>query len=382
LTLRTRNLQVPTPACHGTIVITPTKLLAMLVHRGLVSPTVAHGALASGAPGSWLVQHGHCTPAQWEQWLRTEAGSRPELRRYEVRELLGEGGVGRVFAAVDRAEGNKEVALKVLRAELAADPMQAERFVHEARLLMELSHPHLVKGLRVAKEGDTIFFAMERLPGRVLQDVLAEEERLDEESALQIVVEVAQALSVLHGRGLVHRDVKPGNVIWSEERGAVLIDLGFATGADRPESGDTTAGTVHYIAPEQARGSGQLDVRADIYSLGATLYHLVTGSLPFEGRTSEEVLAKQVLESLSGERIRALSLSPQLHYFLEKMMAKDPAMRFQDPLVLQREIEAFLVQRRQQRELEQRQQRERPRLGGRPQGKGSMFDRRSRRRRS
>jgi serine/threonine protein kinase len=135
---------------------------------------------------------------------------------------------------------------------------------------------------------------------------------------------------------------------------------------------------VHYIAPEQARGSGRLDVRADIYALGATLYHLVTGSLPFEGVTSEEVLAKQVLESLSGERIRALDLSPQLHYFLEKMMAKEPEMRFQDPLQLQRDIAAFLEQRRHQRELEEEQQRDRKKLGDHR--KSSMFDRRRRRR--
>ena len=133
-----------------------------------------------------------------------------------------------------------------------------------------------------------------------------------------------------------------------------------------------------FRSPEQARGSGRLDVRADIYSLGATLYHLTTGSLPFEGRTSEEVLAKQVLESLSGERIRALDLSPQLHFFLEKMMAKEPEMRFQDPEQLRREVEAFLLQRRQQRELEERQA-PRPRLGDRR--GGSMFERRSRRRR-
>jgi serine/threonine-protein kinase len=122
---------------------------------------------------------------------------------------------------------------------------------------------------------------------------------------------------------------------------------------------------VHYIAPEQARGSGSLDVRADIYALGATLYHLVTGSLPFPGRTSEEVIARQVLESLSGEHIRALSLSPQLHYFLEKMMAKEPGMRFQDPVQLQQEICAFLAQRRHQREVEDAH-RQRRQLGGRP----------------
>jgi serine/threonine protein kinase len=369
-------------------VIPPVKLLAVLVHRGLVPPELARDALASGDPGALLVARGACTAAQWQQWQRSEGGTRPVLTRYDVRELLGEGGVGRVFAAIDRTD-QKPVALKVLRAELATDPAQTDRFVREARILMQLEHPQLVKGLRVAKEGDTIFFAMEQLPGRCLQDVLAEEGRLDEDSALQIVVEVAGALSALHAAGFVHRDVKPGNVLWSEERGAVLIDLGFAvaTGdaaAAGGASGDatTTAGTVHYIAPEQARGSSSLDVRADVYALGATLYHLVTGSLPFEGRTSEEVLAKQVLESLSGERIRALNLSPQLHWFLEKMMAKDPELRFQDAAHLQREVEAFLEQRRAQRELEeqqQQQQRTGKKLG--EHRKSSMFDRRRRHRR-
>ncbi len=361
--------------------ISPTKLLAVLVHKGLVPAATARDALASGAPGAFLVQRGVCTDAQWEQWRRSEGGMRPVLTRYEVRELLGEGGVGRVFAAIDRTD-HRVVALKVLRAQLATDPVQTDRFVREARLLQELQHPHLVKGLRVAREGDTIFFAMEKLPGRCLQDVLAEEGRLDEESALQIVVEVAGALGALHARGFVHRDVKPGNVLWSEERGAVLIDLGFAVGAGGggdAAGGDTatTAGTVHYIAPEQARGSA-LDVRADVYALGATLYHLVTGSLPFEGRTSEEVLAKQVLESLSGERIRALDLSPQLHWFLEKMMAKEPGMRFQDAAQLQREVEQFLEQRRHQRDVEEDQQRATKKLG--EHRKSSMFDRRRRRR--
>ncbi len=358
----------------------PTKLLALLVHRGVVPAEIARDALASGAPGAFLVQRGVCTEAQWQQWQQTEGGTRPVLTRYDVRELLGEGGVGRVFAAIDRTD-LREVALKVLRAEMSKDPVQTDRFVREARLLMELAHPQLVKGYRVAKEGDTIFFAMERLPGRCLQDVLAEEGRLDEESALQIVVEVAGALGALHAKGLVHRDVKPGNVLWSEERGAVLIDLGFALARDDGAASDTTAGTVHYIAPEQARGSRELDVRADIYALGATLYHLTTGSLPFEGKTSEEVLAKQVLESLSGERIRKLALSQQLHYFLQKMMAKEPEFRFQDPAQLQREITAFLEQRRHERELEEEQARESERRKAPEHRRSSMFDRRRRRRR-
>jgi serine/threonine-protein kinase len=342
----------------------------MLVHRGIVPADVARRAIASAAPRRFLIEHGICSEAQWQQWQRTDGGTRPVLTRYDVGEELGEGGVGRVFAATDKVDGRR-LALKVLRAELASDPVQAERFVREAKLLQDLAHPHLVKGYRVAREGETIFCAMELLPGRCLQAVLADHGRLDEEQALQVVLDVASALDALHARGLVHRDVKSGNVMWSPERGAVLIDLGFALGAaggggaGGGGGGATTAGTVHYIAPEQARGSDQLDVRADIYALGATLYHLATGSLPFEGHSSEEVLAKQVLESLSGEHIRALQLSPQLHYFLEKMMQKEPGMRFQDPKQLQEEIRSYLQHRQHQLALEQREQQGPRRLGTR-----------------
>lgn len=344
--------------------ISPTKLLALLVHRQEVAPALAQQAIASGEPGPFLVREGVCTAAQWQEWLTTDGGTRPQLTRYELGELIGEGGVGRVFAATDRVDG-ADVALKVLKPELADDPVQTERFIREARLLMDLDHAHVVKGLRVAKEQQTIFFAMERLPGSCLQDALLDDQRLDEETALRVVVDIAGALGALHARGLVHRDVKPGNVIWSEDRGAVLIDLGFALQGDAASaSSETTAGTVHYIAPEQARGDGRLDVRADIYALGATLYHLTTGSLPFEGKTSEEVLAKQVLESLSGDRIRALGLSPQLRYFLEKMMAKDVEMRFPSPQQLAEEVGAFLAQRAHEREVERRQV-GRPRLGQR-----------------
>jgi serine/threonine-protein kinase len=342
------------------------KLLVSLVHRGLVSESAARQAMAAagatGGIGAALVRQGTCSPEQWQDWQRTEAGTRPVLSRYELRELLGEGGVARVFRAVDKVDG-RQVALKVLRPELSKDDTQIERFVREARFLIELEHPHIVKGYRVAREGAQVFFAMEELPGRCLQDVLADEGRLDEETALSIVDEVASALGALHAKGLVHRDVKPGNIIWSEDRGAVLIDLGFAVGRSEAGGGVTTAGTAHYIAPEQAKGSGELDVRADIYALGATLYHLVTGSLPFAGDTSEEILARQVLESLSGERIRALGLSPQVHYFIEKMMQKEREIRFQDPQHLQREVQAFLDQRRAERELEEQAGSARQRLG-------------------
>jgi serine/threonine protein kinase len=147
----------------------------------------------------------------------------------------------------------------------------------------------------------------------------------------------------------VHRDVKPGNILWTAGRRAVLIDLGFAVEAGGAAA-DLVAGTAAYIAPEQAQGQAGLDARADIYSLGATLYHLVTGSLPFEGRTSEEIVARQVLDALSSEAIRARALSQQLHYFIEKMMAKEREIRFQSPAQLAEEIEAHLAQVERERE--------------------------------
>jgi serine/threonine-protein kinase len=262
-----------------------------------------------------------------------------------------------VFRARDKTSG-EVVALKVLLPELCADRLAVERFVNEARLLVELRHNGLVRGLRVAREGSVIFLAMQFVPGECLQDRLARGEVLEADEALRIVVQVAAVLGYLHGRGLVHRDVKPGNILWDDEREhAVLIDLGFAassaTGSDAHTG--TTVGTVHYISPEQARGAGALDVRADIYSLGATLYHLVTGELPFAGATGEEVIAKQVLESLSSDKIRALELSPQLHYFIEKMMAKEKEIRFQTPGQLGAEIDAYLRARAHERSRPERE---------------------------
>ncbi len=327
------------------------KLLAMLVHRGLLAEAQAKAAWSSSDPGAHLVAAGACTAAEWDRWRRTEAGTRPELSRYELQDLLGQGGTARVFRARDKTSGDT-VALKVLLPELCADKLAVERFVTEARLLVELRHSGLVQGLRVAREASVIFLAMQLVPGECLQDRLARGEVLEEDEALRIVVQVAGVLGYLHGRGLVHRDVKPGNILLEDATGhAVLIDLGFAARAtnDTGAGSGTTVGTAHYISPEQARGAAAIDVRADIYSLGATLYHLVTGELPFAGATGEEVIAKQVLESLSSDKIRAMNLSPQIHYFIEKMMAKDKGDRFQTPGQLAAEIEAYLRAREHER---------------------------------
>lgn len=323
-------------------------------------------------------------PAALADAVASLAASLPDVGTvvgdYRLGAVIGRGGMGVVRQAEQVSVPGRKVAVKLLPG-AGLSPVARQRFAREVEVIGRLDHPHIVPILSSDVHGSVPYFAMKFVAGTSLRDLVRDGSLRGEWRTIAALVrDLAAALAHAHSHGVVHRDVKPGNVLWSEERGAVLIDLGFAiAGSERPASGDTTAGTVHYIAPEQARGSGALDVRADIYALGATLYHLVTGSLPFEGRTSEEVLAKQVLESLSGERIRALNLSPQLHYFLEKMMAKEPEMRFQDPAHLQREVEAFLQQRRHEREVEEAQQRDKKRLGARR--GSSMFERRLRRRR-
>ena len=317
------------------------RFFALLVHQGLLPPEVAREAMGAADPAQFLIDAGRVTAKEWSEWEATDAGIRPRLSRYELGEMLGEGGTARVFEATDRKVGDVS-ALKILKAALCKDPTAVRTFIAESKLLIDLKSDHIVSGHRVAREGDVIYLEMELLEGKCLQDDLSEADPLDELEALDVVLQVARALDYLHSRGLVHRDIKPGNIILCADGRAVLIDLGFAvSGAD--DDSEVTSGTVHYISPEQAKGSGDLDVRADIYSLGCTLYHLVTGSLPFEGNTSEEVMARQVLDDLSGDRIKSLGLSQQTHFFIEKMMAKEKEIRYQSPAELIADIEGFLA---------------------------------------
>ena len=318
--------------------------LALLVHKGFVDADAARGALASRADDETLPallgRLGLLELSEAERLFANRVGEAPSFSRYEVVERLGEGATAIVFEAIDRKE-DQRVALKVLREEVARQPKQLKRFIDESQLLCRLHHAHLVTGKRVARDKGVVFLAMELLPRETLEDRLIEGERYAEDDALRYVYQVAQVLDYLRSEGFVHRDLKPGNMILDENR-VVLIDLGFAAKVGEEHGGETTVGTVQYIAPEQARGESDLDARADIYSLGATLYHLVVGEPPFAGEDNREVLLKQVYAEISSSKIRELGLSPQLHYFIEKMMAKDRAVRYQTPADVVSDLESKL----------------------------------------
>ncbi len=307
--------------------------LALLVHRGLLTADDAQRLMPELQGGAslddLLVEELGWTDAKVEKMRRTNAGEIPEIPGFEVQEKLGTGGTADVFRAREK-KTNRTLALKVLKPECVANDNTRKAFVHEARLLERLDHPGLVPSYGVARSGTTYFSRLGFVDGSTLLELLDGGADFDEQQALQIILEVAEVLEYLEENGVVHRDVKPGNIMLTREGRVVLIDLGFAAeGEDTPSPEDSSVGTVAYLAPEQARGGAAADCRSDIYSLGLSLFHIVVGRLPFESSDDREILRMQIMESLSSPELKGRGISPHLHYFIEKMVAKDADHRYQ-----------------------------------------------------
>ncbi|MCU0722617.1 MAG: serine/threonine protein kinase [Planctomycetes bacterium] len=262
------------------------------------------------------------------------------VKGYKILKLLGKGGVARVFLA-EAESGGAPVALKIMHPLQNLNAVFVERFVNEARLLKKFDCELIVKGLDYGKSNGLHFFAMELLVGESVQDLLDKRGTLDEDTALFIIVQIAKALEYCMQQGILHRDIKPDNIMITKSGGVKLCDLGFAKPIEAcAGQEDTTCGTPQYISPEQARGLSDVDIRADIYSLGATLYHMVVGTVPFSGADSMEVMAKQILEDLSVPREHNKNVTMHLQYFIQKMMAKEREVRYQSARDLIEDIES------------------------------------------
>lgn len=304
--------------------------LALLVHRGEVDHQAAEevmGSLAEDGLDVALVSRGGLERER-VGWLRaTEGGVRPLLPGYRAGALLGEGGQARVYEAHEEATG-ATVALKTLRPSLRGDASAVASFVEEGKLLRRLDHPGIVKVRRIAKAGDWLVLVMDRLQGETLLEWLEREGELAEETVLDILLQAARVLDHLRGEGVVHRDIKPSNLFLDADGRLILLDLGLAAAGGGGSEG-TGVGTRAYVAPEQALGEAGVDARSDIYSLGATVYHLGVGEPPPDHLES----------ALSSRALGRAGLSPHFHYFLEKMMAKDRDIRYPDPAALVADIE-------------------------------------------
>jgi len=258
--------------------------------------------------------------------------------RYELHELVGSGGMSNVFRAHDRLL-ERSVAIKVLHEQYSADEDYVERFRREARSVAQLAHPNIVTVIDRGEEDGRQYIVFEYVEGENLKGLLSHG-ALPVDQALRYGLQIAGALDFAHKRGLVHRDVKPQNVLLTEEGEPKVTDFGIARSVDVQsvtQSG-TVLGTSDYIAPEQARGE-QVDQRTDIYSLGVMLYELLTGEVPYSGDNFVAVAMQHLHDPVPSVLDRRRDVPVRLDLAVQRAMAKDPADRFESMEELIDELE-------------------------------------------
>lgn len=254
--------------------------------------------------------------------------------RYVIAGRLGSGGMGEVFKARDTVLG-RIVALKMLPFDLAIQPGFVERFRAEAQAIAKISHPNVVQVHDWGREGDTYYMVMEYVRGQNLRQILSAG-RLHPKQAAQITGQVLGALGAAHGNGVIHRDVKPENVVVATDGRVKVMDFGIARALERSAITAGLVGTVAYVAPEQARGEGT-DARADLYSTGCMFYELLTGSLPFEGDAAQ-VLHHHLHSRVPAPSRLVPSVGSALDRIVEKATAPRPGDRYRSASVMRKDL--------------------------------------------
>jgi len=253
-----------------------------------------------------------------------------EIPGYKIQEKIGVGGMGVVYKA-KQLSMDRIVALKVLNEKYSIDREFVDRFIREARAAGKLNHPNVIHVHDVSKANGRHYFSMEFIDGSSVKEMLRIQGRVKLEQALDIVVQTAKALEFAHENQIVHRDIKPDNIMLTKDGVVKIADLGIAktfeeTGPAAKQN-RRVMGTPHYMAPEQALGK-DIDHRVDVYALGATLYHMLTGTTPFSGQTAHEVLKAHIQESLPPVQEYAPEVPDPVCFIVERMMAKLPEKRY------------------------------------------------------
>jgi tRNA A-37 threonylcarbamoyl transferase component Bud32 len=270
----------------------------------------------------------------------------PEIPGYRLEAVIGRGSTGTVYRAVQLAV-QRRVALKILHPELAARGRAIRRLQREARTTAKLSHPGIVSAIDMGHIGSLWWYAMELVEGPSLAAKLRKDGPLNERDAVRLFIPLCEALEHAYEEGVVHRDLKPGNILIDSGGRARIVDLGLAFAEDDPAltAHGGTLGTPHYISPEQARDAKSADVRSDIWSVGATLYHCLCGRPPFAGESVGEILSGVLYSPVPDPTQFAPALSKGMQLVLRKCLVRDPEGRYQAPRELREDLEALRERR-------------------------------------
>lgn len=287
------------------------------------------------------------TPTQKTPTGAQKAQTRPTSRTvklpgYEIVEKIGQGGMGAVYKA-RQTSMNRVVALKILPPKLAKIDRFVKRFIREAQSAGKLDHRNIVRGVDVGQAEGLYYFAMEFVEGDTLRKIIKTQGKIGEEQAADIVLQIARGLEHAHEQKIVHRDIKPDNIMLTNDGVAKLTDLGLAkstTGETDITVAGATYGTPDYVSPEQAKGGDEtIDTISDMYSLGATFFHMVTGRVPYPGESATVVMTKHMNEKLQSPKELVPELTDHVCNVIQKMMAKRREDRYQNPTELIEDLE-------------------------------------------
>lgn len=306
----------------------PENLKDLLVEKGYIAEDVARRIARGDKP---------------EEAKKKEKVVR--IGGYEVMSRLGKGQMGSVYKA-RQLSLDRVVALKVLPSRLAGDKRYLDRFLREAKAAGRLNHPNIVTAVDFGESDGLYYYAMDYIEGVNVGAILEEEGKLGEDEALAIALQIAKALEHAHKHNIIHRDIKPENIMLDMEGMARLCDLGLAREAN--EDGALTQvgivlGTPYYVSPEQAQGRRDLDIRSDIYSLGITLFHMVTGEVPFKGPTGPAIMVKHINDEMPDPRKFNPNLSNGTAQLIRKMTAKKRERRYQTPADMIKDMERVIA---------------------------------------
>lgn len=349
-----KSVAPPSPT-DATVATPPPRTPSQDVQQTMTEPGA--GALPETGPGFASIRstdHRDDDPGQ----LPAE-----KLDGYELVRLIGRGGMGRVYLA-KQVSLDRDVAVKTIDPKWSRDPAFLARFVREAYAVAQLSHHNVVQIHDIGQTNDIHFFSMEYVDGSSLTDRVKTQGPLDAEEAATYILHAARGLKYAHDHHMVHRDVKPSNLLLGEQGLVKLADLGLvktprgkdepalthagsesASGSDSSEaslSSGGAIGTPAYMAPEQARDAASVDVRADVYALGATFYHLVTGRPPFDGQTTDILIRQHAQQPLTAPEQIAPRLPKPLSIMIQKMLAKKPEDRYPDMGAVIEALEGYL----------------------------------------